>query len=225
LYGPFVQEKQRLSIFEKAGNIKDTMKVNGCAAKRKMEKKQADILRNTADKNDCGVSTEMKLGFASLEMKSKELIMKSNVFIQQKKEGNMMAINCAITVSQRNIDRAEVRALRHCPEYDASNSLWKTVIELENKSKLLESQIQTLTEVPSTEESSVGVFVEEIVEGNNLLNKFVEVDCLTPKRAKIIYDETSCNTSRKFLILNTIGNNRIWCNVQQLECGIERRNC
>jgi hypothetical protein len=37
----------------------------------------------------------------------------------------MMANNCAITVNQRNIDRADVHALRHCPEDDATNSLWK----------------------------------------------------------------------------------------------------
>jgi hypothetical protein len=50
--------------------------------------------------------------------------LKSNDFIQQKKEGRLMAITCAIAVNQRNIDRAETRALRHCPEYDATNPLW-----------------------------------------------------------------------------------------------------
>jgi hypothetical protein len=74
----------------------------------------------------------------------------------------------------------------------------ETVIELENKSKLLESQLQTLIEVQNTRESSVGVIVEGIVEGDNLLNKFVESNFSTPKRAKIIYLETSGNTSRTF---------------------------
>jgi hypothetical protein len=199
LYGPFVQAKLRITTLEKAGNIQDSMKVNGRAVKRENVKKESDISRNNNDKNDRGVSMSMKLGFASLDQKSKDHNLKSNVFIQQKKEGNMMTINCAITVNQRNIDRAEVRALRHCPEYNATNSLWITVTELENKSKFLESQLQALIDIQSTEKSSVGVIDDVLVEGGtNLLNKYVEFDCTTPKRAKIMYLETSGNTRITF---------------------------
>jgi hypothetical protein len=56
----------------------------------------------------------------------------------------MLKINCALQTIQRNIDRAELCANRHCPNYDKTHPLWMKVSELETKLSLLESQLQIL---------------------------------------------------------------------------------
>jgi hypothetical protein len=44
-----------ITIFEKAGNIKDNVKVNGRGVKREMEKKESDVIWNNNDKNNRGL--------------------------------------------------------------------------------------------------------------------------------------------------------------------------
>jgi hypothetical protein len=180
LYGPFVHAFDRISIFEKGSNVKDNLKVNGRAMKRVSEKKDADIIRINDDKHDRGMSISSKIGIATIEMKHKGLI-------QQKKEGNMIALNCRIQSVQKNIDRAEDRANRHCPEYDGSNPLWKKVVELETELTFLESQLQKLIEVETI------VIDGDDENGSNILNKYVVFDSSTPKRSKI--STTSCSVS------------------------------
>jgi hypothetical protein len=82
LFGPFVKENQRLTIFEEGANKQDNMKINGRAAKREVEKKESEIERNNDNKTDRGISMSMKIGFATLELKSKEIEMKSKQLSQ-----------------------------------------------------------------------------------------------------------------------------------------------
>jgi hypothetical protein len=175
LFGPFVNEHQRLTIFEEGSNKQDNLKINGRAAKREVEKKESDIHRNNDNNTDRGISMTMKIGFATLELKSKEIEMKSQQLSQQEKEGKIIALNLAIQDLNQDIDRAEQRAHRFCPEYDDEHTMWVKVNILETEKEKLKQHLHELvvSKLPNT------------TTCNDILNKYVIIDeGPSPKRAK-----------------------------------------
>jgi hypothetical protein len=188
LFGPFVCENQRITIFEKGGNLQDNLKINGRAAKREFEKKESESARDSDDRNVRGLSHSMKAGIAGFQMKDKELK-------QQNKDSTIIALNCRIQNIQKSIERADQRAQRCCPVYDKNNEFWIKVIELEAEAKILEKQLDVViydTEIKIEDEG-----------GTELLNKYITVDCdSTPKRTRLsseysYLDQTSSSNSTK----------------------------
>jgi hypothetical protein len=137
MFGPFVSESDRVTLIEAGGTAADSNVKNGRAEQRKKKKKEEDVERNHDSVNKRGVSMQMKLGMAELEMKSEDLL-------AQKKERRMMALNCSIQVVQQNLDQAENRAHKFCPEYDENNHFWKKVSDLENESENLQGMLKDM---------------------------------------------------------------------------------
>jgi hypothetical protein len=71
LYGPFVAENQRITIFEKGGSHQDNLKINGRAAKREIE--QSETVRDNDENNVRGLSNSLNMGIAGFDMRSKDL--------------------------------------------------------------------------------------------------------------------------------------------------------
>ena len=138
MFGPFVVESDRVTIIEVGGTTADSNVSNGRAEVRKKKKKEEDEEFNKDCVNKRGMSMQMKLGIAKLEMKSEDLL-------AQKKERRMMAINCSIQVVQPNLDRAENRAHKLCPEYNEENVFWKKLKELENESNSLQRMLKEIS--------------------------------------------------------------------------------
>jgi hypothetical protein len=191
LFGPFVNENQRLTILEEGSNKQDNLKINGRASKREIEKKEVEIARNNDNQTDRGISMSMKIGYATLEIKSKELEMKSKQINQQEKEGKIIALNLAIQGLNQDIDRAEQRAHRFCPEYDDEHTMWVKVNILETKKAMLKQHLHdlVLTESPTTSICK------------DILNKYVVIDdkgppTKRPKNGSMESSDFSCNSSK-----------------------------
>jgi hypothetical protein len=69
---------------------------------------------------------------------------------------------------RKYIDRAEHCASCHCLEYDDKNILWINVVEFESELKLLESQLQNLTE-----SSAIDVYAEGNMDISNNMLRFI----------------------------------------------------
>jgi hypothetical protein len=174
LYGPFVSEHLRITIFEKGGNVKDNLKINGRAASRENEDNAAavfrnnvtrnNVVRNSVNKSERDMSMSMKLGLANLK--------------QQNKDSKVVALTCRLQTAQKNIERADQRAQRCCPEYDETNLLWKKVDDLEKEAKVLEKKLDDLINDDET---------SNVEGGTDMINKFVIVDgdSNTPKRSRL----------------------------------------
>ena len=130
LFGPFVSEQDRVTIFEPKGTSLDSNKANGRAQMRKDKKNEENTMRMNDCKNKRGTSLEMRINIANLEIRQETIH-------QQKKERTVFAINCSLTACQKNLDRCEKRAMQLCPEYDADHHAWKKVIQFEAEAERL----------------------------------------------------------------------------------------
>ena len=142
MFGPFVPEADRLKIITTGGSKDDTNKANGRKEQRKKKKQEDDDQRERDGINPRGLSFQMKLGIAQIEMKTEDL----NV---QKKDRNLMALSCALSSAQQSLDRVENRANKHCSHHDTNNPLWQKVDELEKEITYLQQQIKAIATVAS----------------------------------------------------------------------------
>jgi hypothetical protein len=65
--------------------------------------------------------------------------MKSKQLCQQEKEGKFLTLNLANQGLNQDIDRAEQRAHRYCPEYDDEHTMWIELNELELEKSVMKS--------------------------------------------------------------------------------------
>ena len=137
MFGPFVEESERIPILEPSGMVSDSRQENGRANLRKLAKEINDNERVNDNVNKRGVSIETKINIASLEMKSESIN-------NQKKERMMMAVSGSLNAVQRDIERLEGRALRYCTEYNSNHQLWKDISVLEEKSKKLQDELTSM---------------------------------------------------------------------------------
>ena len=134
LFGPFVVECDRLTILDPSSTKNDTNVSNGRAKQRLQDKLENDVARHKDMTNKRGISYELKLGIANMEIK--EEILK-----QHQKDRKILQLNSAIQIMQQNIDRSENRAKQYCTTYDTTNELWKVVVEYKNESKKLQKEL------------------------------------------------------------------------------------
>ena len=120
LFGPFVPEANRISIIEPNGTKADSNLSNGRTAARKRKKQEEDEMRAFDSQNKRGVSLELKLHIANLELKQETIH-------QQKKDRKVLALTTQLQMVQSNIERTEKRAMYFSKEYDATSPLWEEV--------------------------------------------------------------------------------------------------
>ena len=119
-FGPFVSKENRLSLFEISDAHKNVGKSR--AAKRKADQIQKDAARESDKDNVRGFNTEQQIQIKMLK-------------IQEKKEEDRARETILVGLSiqegalARQIERAEDRAIRLCPEDEVNRSTihWKNV--------------------------------------------------------------------------------------------------
>lgn len=134
MFGPFVEEKDRITLLEIGGTKSDNNLENGRKQVRKEKRKSDDDERNNDTNNNRGFSVQMRIELANLELRSESIGL-------QKKERKLMALNCEMAIVQKKIDRAEKRATNACLQYDADHFLWKKVDMYELESTNLQMKI------------------------------------------------------------------------------------
>jgi hypothetical protein len=136
MFGPFVPEQDRVTIIETGGKKSDTDIENGRKEQRKQKKIADNSLRDNDVNNKRGLSYQMKLGVASLELKAEDLS-------SQKREQKLLALKFTLEATQQDIERADKRAFAFAPN-DLKDPLWKKVFELESESTNIKQEIKNM---------------------------------------------------------------------------------
>ena len=130
-------ESNRINLIEPNGTKSDLDVNNGRTAAQKRKKEEDDEMRNFDAQNKRGVSLEMKLHIANLELKHESIH-------QQKKDRTVLALTTKLQMVQSNIERTEKRATHFSKEYDADDPLWKQVAKYKCQAEEIEHQLSEL---------------------------------------------------------------------------------
>lgn len=136
LFGPFVEDKNRLALFEEKEAPKGTHPSR--SQKRKLDEAEKNCDRANDNSNDRGYSTDQKISIEGLR------IQKLN-HVQTTNESNLVALIAHESAIARQVDAAERRATVRCKKYDPNNVHWKHVDTLLEEQAELTRNIKTFT--------------------------------------------------------------------------------
>lgn len=135
VFGPFVDEEQRLPLIEVGSTKEDTKVENGRKATREKEKnKEKDFVRLNDNVHEKGLSLNNRLQMDALDLKSKEIG-------NQKKNRQLTALLGTIQCAERSYARALDLAKQFCPQPDRENEEWKEVFEIKAELKRLNAEL------------------------------------------------------------------------------------
>ena len=137
LWGPFAEDKDKLSLF-------CTDDAPKAAVKSRAEKrKEALQLKKVERENDRstvrGFSTDQRINIQALNISQKRLD-------HQRNQSFLVSLSIQESAMSRQVEAAEKRAMIRCPEYDATNMHWKVADNLANELSVLVKSISEKTE-------------------------------------------------------------------------------
>jgi Ethanolamine utilisation protein EutA len=154
IFGPFAEQKDRLSLLEIGQSLDDKKKRSGRATSRVAEAKQKDEARA----NNVGIGSEtaqrgvkstaaftQQISLANLAVKKEEQD-------QAEKDSRVFAINAEMKSQTLKIDRLERRATQYGIAYDSTNKLWQDIQESENRLVELEKKLAKISSSPARDE-------------------------------------------------------------------------
>jgi hypothetical protein len=151
IFGPFADEKRRLDLLAIGPQPDDQKQSGSRRAFCKEEANDKDMNRFfNVDKhgNDAkrGISMATQINLATLEMKEKELEIRSKEVSNTEQETLLLNYNLQINNMYRMLDRCEARAKQFTTQYDENNFFWKKVIEQERLIDSIQQKINLLSE-------------------------------------------------------------------------------
>ena len=141
VYGPFVEENQRLSLL--LTDDADKKKGEGSRTKMRESEKAAKKLNAAHDQStDRGFSTDQRINIEHLNVQQQ-------MMEDRRKETSMVALSIESSEVRHQLEAAEKRALQRCPEYDPNNNYWETVNKLIEDQEEVVKRIRALNKIQS----------------------------------------------------------------------------
>ena len=137
-FGPFVDESDRVTIMETGATTADNKIENGRSEIRKRKLLDDDEKRINDNKNKRGSSFAMRVNMCTLELKSETIH-------NNKKDKRLLALTSAMQFLQKDLDRAETRAMTFTTSYDPTNEHWIKVKLIEEEAKVIKEQISAMS--------------------------------------------------------------------------------
>ena len=188
IFGPFGDEKDRLSLLDIGQGLDDKKKKSSRTAARAVASKEKDDCRT----NNVGIVSSKAGGIAS-DITSVQRGLKSTVaFTQQislanlavkreeqdqaEKDSRVFAINAEMKSQTLKIDRLERRAIQYDIAYDMNNKIWKDIDTAETRIAELEIQLSTISNTTTNQDLKRShLLFDQLMDDNIILKKRASV--------------------------------------------------
>lgn len=169
IFGPFAEQKDRLTLLEIGQSLDDKKKKSSRAASRVVEAKQKDVERA----NNIGIDSSIthrgiktttaftqQVSLANLAVKKEEQE-------QAEKDSRVFTINAEMKSQTSKIERLERRALQYNIPYDITHKLWQDIQESENRLVELEKKLAKISSSPGRDEQKRShELIDNLLEDN-----------------------------------------------------------